>query len=113
MSDGRLILGLGAGEDEPDFEAFGDSHERATRIARMDEGMAIIDAGLRGERLDHQGEHLTATGVIARPTAATAAATADLVRRAQARGRAQGRGLGWLDRGRHGEDGGSDGHDAR
>ncbi len=67
VSDGRLILGLGAGEDEPDFEAFGDSHERTNRIARMDEGIAIIDAGLRGERLAHQGEHLTATGVTLGP----------------------------------------------
>ncbi|MFI5292983.1 MAG: LLM class flavin-dependent oxidoreductase, partial [Candidatus Limnocylindrales bacterium] len=47
-SEGRLILGLGAGEDEADFTAFGDDFERATRIGRMDEALAIIDAGLRG-----------------------------------------------------------------
>ena len=67
LSHGRLVLGLGAGEDEPDFEAFGESHDRSTRIARMDEGMAIIDAGLRGERLAHAGQHLTATGVTLGP----------------------------------------------
>lgn len=67
VSDGRLILGVGAGEDKPDFEAFGEIHERAPRIEEMDEALAIIDAGLRGETLDHQGRHLTARGVALGP----------------------------------------------
>ncbi len=67
ISEGRLVLGLGAGEDPPDFESFGESHERSSRIARMDEGIAIIDAGLRGEALAHEGEHLTATGITLGP----------------------------------------------
>lgn len=67
LSDGRLVLGVGAGEDQPDFEAFGESHERPERIARMDEALAIIDAGLRGEQLDHAGIHLTARGVTIGP----------------------------------------------
>jgi alkanesulfonate monooxygenase SsuD/methylene tetrahydromethanopterin reductase-like flavin-dependent oxidoreductase (luciferase family) len=66
-SDGRLTLGLGAGEDIPDFEAFGETHERAPRIARMDESIEIIDAALRGEELAHEGEFLTATGVTLGP----------------------------------------------
>jgi alkanesulfonate monooxygenase SsuD/methylene tetrahydromethanopterin reductase-like flavin-dependent oxidoreductase (luciferase family) len=67
LSDGRLILGVGAGEDAPDFEAFGEAHERTARIGQMDEALAIIDAGLRGETLDHQGTHLTARGVTLGP----------------------------------------------
>ena len=67
VSDGRLILGVGAGEDKPDFEAFGESHERAMRIGQMDEAMAIIDAGLRGHTLEHDGRHLTARGVAVGP----------------------------------------------
>ena len=67
VSEGRLVLGLGAGEDQPDFEAFGESHERTLRIERMDESIAIIDAGLRGEALTHEGQHLTATGVTLGP----------------------------------------------
>ena len=62
VSDGRLILGVGAGEDRPDFEAFGEPHDRSVRIARMDESLEIIDAGLRGRELDHSGEHLVAVG---------------------------------------------------
>jgi alkanesulfonate monooxygenase SsuD/methylene tetrahydromethanopterin reductase-like flavin-dependent oxidoreductase (luciferase family) len=68
LSDGRLILGLGAGEDQPDFEAFGDPFERATRIGLMDEGLAIVDAGLRGLRLDHGGPLLTARGAVIGPS---------------------------------------------
>ena len=47
ISGGRLILGVGAGEDLPDFESFGESHERATRSGRMDEGLSIIDAEVK------------------------------------------------------------------
>lgn len=67
LSEGRLILGLGAGEDRPDFEAFGESHDRATRIALMDEGLAIVDAGLRGVELVHDGPRLRAHGVTLGP----------------------------------------------
>jgi alkanesulfonate monooxygenase SsuD/methylene tetrahydromethanopterin reductase-like flavin-dependent oxidoreductase (luciferase family) len=67
LSSGRLILGVGAGEDVPDFEAFGESHERAERIARMDEALGIIDAGLRGQQLDFDGEHHVARGVVLGP----------------------------------------------
>ncbi|MGD8684419.1 MAG: LLM class flavin-dependent oxidoreductase [Chloroflexota bacterium] len=67
LSDGRLTLGLGAGEDRPDFEPFGESHDRRTRIERMDEAVDIIDAGLRGQALDHRGHHLTAAGVTLGP----------------------------------------------
>ena len=67
VSEGRLVLGLGAGEDQPDFEAFGETHERKARIARMDESIAIIDEGLRGERLEHDGVHLRAHGVTLGP----------------------------------------------
>ena len=78
LSDGRLILGLGAGEDQPDFEAFGDPFDRATRIGLMDEALAIVDAGLRGVPLDHGGPLLTARGVVLGPVARPAAAPAHL-----------------------------------
>lgn len=67
LSGGRLILGLGAGEDQPDFEAFGDPHDRAARIGLMDEGLAIVDAALRGSELAHEGPRLRASGVVLGP----------------------------------------------
>ncbi|HSM32842.1 MAG TPA: LLM class flavin-dependent oxidoreductase [Anaerolineae bacterium] len=67
LSAGRLVLGVGAGEDRPDFEAFGESHDRSARISRMDEALAIIDAGLRGRALEHEGVHFRAHGVTLGP----------------------------------------------
>jgi alkanesulfonate monooxygenase SsuD/methylene tetrahydromethanopterin reductase-like flavin-dependent oxidoreductase (luciferase family) len=64
ISEGRLVLGLGAGEDEADFTAFGDHFDRPERIGRMDEALVIVDAGLRGESLDHPGPWYQASGVI-------------------------------------------------
>ncbi len=68
LSDGRLILGVGAGVDPPDFEPFGDPSDQATRIARMDEAIEIVEAGLRGELLDHAGPLLHASGVVLGPS---------------------------------------------
>jgi alkanesulfonate monooxygenase SsuD/methylene tetrahydromethanopterin reductase-like flavin-dependent oxidoreductase (luciferase family) len=67
LSNGRLVLGLGAGEDRPDFEAFGESHDRTDRIALMDESLAIVDAGLRGAELHHEGPRLRASSVVLGP----------------------------------------------
>jgi len=67
VSEGRLVLGVGAGEDKPDFEAFGESHERTARIGAMDESLAVIDAGLRGQQLEHDGAYVTARGVVLGP----------------------------------------------
>jgi alkanesulfonate monooxygenase SsuD/methylene tetrahydromethanopterin reductase-like flavin-dependent oxidoreductase (luciferase family) len=67
LCDGRLVLGLGPGEDEPDFVAFGEPFDRAARIGLMDEAMAIVDAGLRGEMLAHEGPRLLARGVVLGP----------------------------------------------
>ena len=55
LSGGRLVLGVGAGGDPADFEAFGESYDRAARIARLDEALGLLDALLRGERLTHDG----------------------------------------------------------
>ena len=49
LSGGRLVLGVGAGGDRPDYEAFGEDWTSAVRVARMDEAVEIVDAFLRGE----------------------------------------------------------------
>lgn len=57
VSGGRLILGVGAGGDPGDFEAFGEVVPLAERVARMDADLAVIDPWLRGEtaRVDGPG----------------------------------------------------------
>jgi alkanesulfonate monooxygenase SsuD/methylene tetrahydromethanopterin reductase-like flavin-dependent oxidoreductase (luciferase family) len=49
ISGGRLILGVGAGGDPGDFEAFGEGASRAERVATMDADLAVLDPWLRGE----------------------------------------------------------------
>ncbi len=50
LSNGRLVLGIGAGGDPGDFTLFGESIDVPSRIARLDEDAARIDGWLRGER---------------------------------------------------------------
>ena len=55
LSDGRLILGVGAGADRGDYLPFGEAAAYDDRIARMDEAIDIVDRLLRGETLQHAG----------------------------------------------------------
>ncbi len=54
VSGGRLILGLGAGWNEPEYRAFGFPYDR--RVSRFEEAFTIIRRLLRGETLDFAGE---------------------------------------------------------
>jgi probable F420-dependent oxidoreductase len=53
ISDGRLILGLGAGWHDPEYEAFGMPTDH--RVGRFEEGLEIIARLLRGERVTYAG----------------------------------------------------------
>jgi alkanesulfonate monooxygenase SsuD/methylene tetrahydromethanopterin reductase-like flavin-dependent oxidoreductase (luciferase family) len=57
ISGGRLVLGLGAGDDEFEHRAFGFPWER--RVARFEEALRIIVPLLREGRVDFQGEFYT------------------------------------------------------
>ena len=53
LSNGRLILGLGAGNNPNEFRIFGVDRRQRKRL--MDEGVAFIKAGLSGGRLPDGG----------------------------------------------------------
>ena len=53
VSQGRLILGLGCGWHEPEFDAFGYPFDH--RVGRFDEGMQIVAPLLRGETVSFEG----------------------------------------------------------
>ena len=53
ISDGRLILGLGAGWNQPDYDAFGFPYDR--RVSRFEEAFTIIRDLLRTGRSDFEG----------------------------------------------------------
>ena len=57
LSEGRLILGLGAGDFESEHVAFGYPWDR--RVSRFEEALQIIRPLLRGEKVTFEGEFYT------------------------------------------------------
>lgn len=57
IAGGRIVLGVGAGGDPGDFEAFGEAASIGERVAKTDAALAVIDPWLRGEpaRVDAAG----------------------------------------------------------
>ncbi|HEY6103950.1 MAG TPA: LLM class flavin-dependent oxidoreductase [bacterium] len=55
ISGGRLILGLGAGWNEPEYRAFGYPFDH--RVDRFEEAFAIIRGLLRDGRVDFEGRY--------------------------------------------------------
>ena len=57
LSGGRAVLGVGLGYPPDDeFAAFGEDADGASRAERLDEGLALIDAFLRGEPVVLRGK---------------------------------------------------------
>lgn len=70
LSNGRLEAGLGAGWMTSDYELSGIAHDSpGTRIARLSESVDIITALLRGDAVEHDGEHYQVSGSIGAPHA--------------------------------------------
>jgi alkanesulfonate monooxygenase SsuD/methylene tetrahydromethanopterin reductase-like flavin-dependent oxidoreductase (luciferase family) len=60
LSNGRLILGVGAGDASgPDFAAFGEETDARTRAAMLDEALDVLVGLWSGEPFAHAGEHYT------------------------------------------------------
>jgi probable F420-dependent oxidoreductase len=55
VSGGRLILGVGAGWHQPEFEAFGYPFER--RVDRLEEAVQILKPLLAGRHVDFAGKY--------------------------------------------------------
>jgi probable F420-dependent oxidoreductase len=65
VSGGRLILGLGAGWHEPEFDAFGFPFDH--RVSRLEEALQIIGPLLRDRQVDFRGEYHRAENCEIRP----------------------------------------------
>jgi alkanesulfonate monooxygenase SsuD/methylene tetrahydromethanopterin reductase-like flavin-dependent oxidoreductase (luciferase family) len=65
ISDGRLILGLGAGWNEAEFRAFGYPFDH--RVSRFAEALQIITGLLRHGHVDFSGTYYTARNCELRP----------------------------------------------
>ncbi len=65
VSGGRLVLGLGAGWHEPEYEAFGFPFDH--RVSRFEEALQIIVPLLRQGRVDFQGRYYQVRNCELRP----------------------------------------------
>jgi len=65
ISNGRLILGIGCGWHQPEFDAFGYPFDH--RVSRFAEGLEIMMPMLRGEPVTFEGRYHRADDVIALP----------------------------------------------
>ncbi len=65
ISDGRLILGIGAGWNEPEYHAFGYPFDH--RTDRFAEALPILSGLLRDGHIDFQGEYYEARDCELRP----------------------------------------------
>ena len=65
VSGGRLILGLGCGWHEPEFDAFGYPFDR--RVSRFEEGLAVLVPLLREGHVNYSGEYHRAIDAELRP----------------------------------------------
>lgn len=60
MSGGRLVLGLGCGWNQPEFDAFGFPFDH--RVARFEEAFTIVRRLLGGEEVSFQGRFFQVEG---------------------------------------------------
>ena len=65
ISNGRLILGLGAGWHEPEYQAFGYPFDH--RVSRFEEGLKIVHGLLRDGQIDFDGTYYQARECELRP----------------------------------------------
>lgn len=71
LSGGRLVLGVGAGWNVPEHEAFGIPFPPVgTRMAMLEEGIQVIKALWTGEKVSFAGRHFTLQGAELHPTPA-------------------------------------------
>lgn len=65
ISDGRLVLGLGAGWHEPEFDAFGYPFDH--RVSRFEEAFTIIRSLIQDGHVDFEGTYYRARDCELRP----------------------------------------------
>ena len=65
VSDGRLVLGLGAGWNEREYTAFGFPYDH--RVSRFEEAFTIVRSLLRDGHIDFNGEYYAVSDCVLHP----------------------------------------------
>jgi alkanesulfonate monooxygenase SsuD/methylene tetrahydromethanopterin reductase-like flavin-dependent oxidoreductase (luciferase family) len=71
VSNGRFILGTGAGWHEPEYEAFGFPFDH--RVGRFEDAITIVSQLLRTGQSNHDGRFFQTTNAVSRPRGPLAA----------------------------------------
>jgi alkanesulfonate monooxygenase SsuD/methylene tetrahydromethanopterin reductase-like flavin-dependent oxidoreductase (luciferase family) len=68
LSEGRLVLGVGLGEPDFEYTAFGETYDKGVRAKMLDESLEIITRLWSGKVCNFDGKYLKALGVTFQPT---------------------------------------------
>jgi alkanesulfonate monooxygenase SsuD/methylene tetrahydromethanopterin reductase-like flavin-dependent oxidoreductase (luciferase family) len=63
LSGGRMVFGAGLGSAAQEWTRLGEDGNPQVRAARLDEGLAVIDALWAGTEVHYGGDHVTVDGV--------------------------------------------------
>ena len=67
VSGGRLILGVGSGWHDPEYDAFG--YPTDHKVSRFEESLAVITSLIRDGEVTLEGRYMTARDAVLRPPA--------------------------------------------
>lgn len=67
LSEGRVILGVGAGWDQPEFEAYGQWYSAGERVARTREGIELVKKMWTEGMVNYDGTYYKARNVVCEP----------------------------------------------
>ncbi len=67
LSEGRVILGVGAGWDRPEFEAYGEWHSNGERVQMTKEGIELVRKLWTEDVVDYEGDFFKARNAVLEP----------------------------------------------
>lgn len=67
LSEGRTILGVGAGWDRPEFEAYGEWHGGGERVQMTKEGIELVRKLWTEDVVNYEGDFFKAKNVVLEP----------------------------------------------
>ncbi len=67
LSEGRVILGAGAGWDKKEFDAYGEWHSGPDRVEMTEEGIELIRKLWTEDVVNYEGKHYKAKDVVLEP----------------------------------------------
>jgi alkanesulfonate monooxygenase SsuD/methylene tetrahydromethanopterin reductase-like flavin-dependent oxidoreductase (luciferase family) len=69
LSGGRMVLGLSVGGDwNGEMAELGESGDMRERASMLDEGLVLLDQVMRGEAIEHRGQHYAVSAKAFLPT---------------------------------------------